>query len=99
MMGRREKERITKEERNMFSIKSFFFFFSSRRRHTRCSRDWSSDVCSSDLAIAIGTGSGCEQIVRSMNQKANTPKLKERIGSKGIEPVTVLTICWITTAI
>src|SRR2546429_3903373 len=25
------------------------FFFSSRRRHTRCSRDWSSDVCSSDL--------------------------------------------------
>src|SRR3989449_789453 len=27
------------------------FFFSSRRRHTRCSRDWSSDVCSSDLAL------------------------------------------------
>src|SRR5690606_12969398 len=29
----------------------FFFFFSSRRRHTRFSRDWSSDVCSSDLQI------------------------------------------------
>src|SRR5438067_9855171 len=28
----------------------FFFFFSSRRRHTRSKRDWSSDVCSSDLA-------------------------------------------------
>src|SRR6266498_5734231 len=28
------------------------FFFSSRRRHTRCGRDWSSDVCSSDLAAA-----------------------------------------------
>src|SRR5947209_18021976 len=27
----------------------FFFFFSSRRRHTRYWRDWSSDVCSSDL--------------------------------------------------
>src|SRR5699024_583609 len=27
-----------------------FFFFSSRRRHTRSKRDWSSDVCSSDLA-------------------------------------------------
>src|SRR5207302_3212164 len=27
----------------------YFFFFSSRRRHTRFSRDWSSDVCSSDL--------------------------------------------------
>src|SRR5439155_6195406 len=30
-------------------IISFFFFFSSRRRHTRWPRDWSSDVCSSDL--------------------------------------------------
>src|SRR6266403_314337 len=30
-------------------VRSFFFFFSSRRRHTRSLRDWSSDVCSSDL--------------------------------------------------
>src|SRR2546429_7207590 len=30
-------------------VYSYYFFFSSRRRHTRCSRDWSSDVCSSDL--------------------------------------------------
>src|SRR3989442_4667470 len=29
----------------------YFFFFSSRRRHTRCGRDWSSDVCSSDLLV------------------------------------------------
>src|SRR6266542_3126352 len=39
----------------MFSLvggilaEAFVFFFSSRRRHTRCYRDWSSDVCSSDL--------------------------------------------------
>src|SRR5256884_4365605 len=33
-----------------------FFFFSSRRRHTRCSRDWSSDVCSSDLDIGAHVG-------------------------------------------
>src|SRR2546422_10852936 len=33
------------------SICLFLFFFSSRRRHTRCSRDWSSDVCSSDLTM------------------------------------------------
>src|SRR5438309_8311351 len=33
----------------------FFFFFSSRRRHTRWNCDWSSDVCSSDLAhLAFG---------------------------------------------
>src|SRR5690606_40800972 len=31
----------------------FLFFFSSRRRHTRFSRDWSSDVCSSDLDTAM----------------------------------------------
>src|SRR5947209_16934102 len=40
-----------------FFLLFFFFFFSSRRRHTRYWRDWSSDVCSSDLrggrALAI----------------------------------------------
>src|SRR5690606_40560152 len=33
-------------------IMSWFVFLSSRRRHTRFSRDWSSDVCSSDLLDA-----------------------------------------------
>src|SRR5438093_7172264 len=32
----------------------FCFFFSSRRRHTRLVSDWSSDVCSSDLAVKCG---------------------------------------------
>src|SRR5690606_40271116 len=32
---------------------SICFFFSSRRRHTRFSRDWSSDVCSSDLGVSF----------------------------------------------
>src|SRR6266498_3756088 len=31
----------------------YYFFFSSRRRHTRCGRDWSSDVCSSDLLAVL----------------------------------------------
>src|SRR5690625_1928767 len=31
----------------------YFFFFSSRRRHTRWPRDWSSDVCSSDLIVNV----------------------------------------------
>src|SRR5690554_7975869 len=34
----------------------FFFFFSSSRRHTRCGRDWSSDVCSSDLRSSRAPG-------------------------------------------
>src|SRR5437870_8794152 len=33
-----------------------FFFFSSRRRHTRWPRDWSSDVCSSDLSDCLYVG-------------------------------------------
>src|SRR2546429_9077549 len=36
------------------------FFFSSRRRHTRCSRDWSSDVCSSDLGRGVGSSGNAE---------------------------------------
>src|SRR6266478_461052 len=36
----------------------FFFFFSSRRRHTRFDCDWSSDVCSSDLAGAHELSTG-----------------------------------------
>src|SRR5699024_8952205 len=36
------------------------FFFSSRRRHTRSKRDWSSDVCSSDLSIWVFPTTSCE---------------------------------------
>src|SRR5207247_7585411 len=35
----------------LLNASSWFFFFSSRRRHTRSTRDWSSDVCSSDLYV------------------------------------------------
>src|SRR5690606_39653899 len=41
-----------------------FFFFSSRRRHTSFSRDWSSDVCSSDLFISPFRAE--RELVRSM---------------------------------
>src|SRR3712207_8517948 len=41
----------------MYWLCFFFFFFSSRRRHTRYWRDWSSDVCSSDLGPR-GSGVG-----------------------------------------
>src|SRR5207249_9039932 len=37
----------------------FFFFFSSRRRHTRSKRDWSSDVCSSDLGGRLAARAAC----------------------------------------
>src|SRR5687768_17581605 len=37
------------------------FFFSSRRRHTRCSRDWSSDVSSSDLTWSQSVDKHCQE--------------------------------------
>src|SRR2546421_7479849 len=39
------------DSRRTSTVSSLFFFFSSRRRHTRSDRDWSSDVCSSDLSL------------------------------------------------
>src|SRR5687768_18171848 len=47
----------------------FFFFFSSRRRHTRCSRDWSSDVCSSDLSSLQSLSRSLMSQVRAEAQK------------------------------
>src|SRR2546430_6054535 len=41
----------------------FFFFFSSRRRHTRFDCDWSSDVCSSDLAATPPGGVTVKSLV------------------------------------
>src|SRR5690242_21086985 len=52
-----------------------FFFFSSRRRHTRLTCDWSSDVCSSDLARKNIKDYG-QLICRSSSLSKRTRKLK-----------------------
>src|SRR5207253_8617781 len=52
----------------------FFFFFSSRRRHTRWPRDWSSDVCSSDLEMT--------QVALATRQHANMPELNDQARKK-----------------
>src|SRR5258707_11760709 len=49
---------------NNESVFIIFFFFSSRRRHTRYWRDWSSDVCSSDLAMGSGISYGMRYLLR-----------------------------------
>src|SRR5699024_12857229 len=51
------------------TLSTFIFFFSSRRRHTRSKRDWSSDVCSSDLL----SSSLC--IRRSLTDRSLTARL------------------------
>src|SRR5206468_6566452 len=49
----------------------FFFFFSSRRRHTRSDRDWSSDVCSSDLTREDGPHDRRRDLPIAVRQSAN----------------------------
>src|SRR5690625_1627791 len=46
------------------------FFFSSRRRHTRWPRDWSSDVCSSDLTELLAIGKRFEDVHASLGAHA-----------------------------
>src|SRR6266498_5621551 len=53
----------------------FFFFFSSRRRHTRCGRDWSSDVCSSDLGASR---SGDGRVPRRLAELVRQPGRRAR---------------------
>src|SRR2546430_10109752 len=61
-----------------------FFFFSSRRRHTRFDCDWSSDVCSSDLAQ---TTRGCEPGLLAAGQPVyaaeSVPLSRNRVSPRG----------------
>src|SRR6266536_5815237 len=50
-----------------------FFFFSSRRRHTSSTRDWSSDVCSSDLPCSMTMPRGS---TGSAEQLSQPPRLE-----------------------
>src|SRR5271163_5048660 len=53
-----------------------FFFFSSRRRHTRSDRDWSSDVCSSDLFGAVVAK--LDEAMFDLNKKVTAQMLRDR---------------------
>src|SRR2546422_11076639 len=63
------------------------FFFSSRRRHTRCSRDWSSDVCSSDLTPDSGSPAPARQALA--NPIARIMSFRDSLGLSA-EQVAVL---------
>ena len=58
------------------------FFFSSRRRHTRLVRDWSSDVCSSDLKTGLTLNSGT--YYTSVKAKDNAGNVSDIITSNGV---------------
>src|SRR5690606_39389092 len=65
------------------------FFFSSRRRHTRFSRDWSSDVCSSDLVLTgisrVGTKAAQEQPTSRAGRSHAAPVPTARMETLGCE--------------
>src|SRR2546421_8637428 len=66
----------------------FFFFFSSRRRHTRSDRDWSSDVCSSDLTSSGVCSLGRETTVTLAGIPANASPAR-----LAPQPVTYTRLC------
>src|SRR3712207_8180819 len=70
------------------------FFFTSRRRHTRYWRDWSSDVCSSDL-FASGTASG----IRTRRYHALLLSGRRTATSRSIDRVVLVNgvEVWVTT--
>src|SRR5437868_8667372 len=64
----------------------FCFFFSSRRRHTRSKRDWSSDVCSSDLYESMVS---VKQAVESLPRPEVSDEFSARIAAlAGAPPLT-----------
>src|SRR5690606_39641432 len=62
----------------------FLFFFSSRRRHTRFSRDWSSDVCSSDLDFRKAQDAARQEQMEKEQARADAAAQAEmdRMGSE-----------------
>src|SRR5207249_7756819 len=55
------------------------FFFSSRRRHTSSKRDWSSDVCSSDLRSTCQPGAELGRQLRSRDTQDEGHRLVSRL--------------------
>src|SRR5699024_11604941 len=59
---------------------SLSFFFTSRRRHTRSKRDWSSDVCSSDLPMKIWRQVSQEYLLQVISEKkAYVKSLRQQV--------------------
>src|SRR3989442_8704540 len=86
--------RITASVDAEWTLIFVFFFFSSRRRHTRCGRDWSSDVCSSDLRVVIEGGldaeahyvfdfSALKDLMKRLTDEIDHRSEERRVGKEG----------------
>src|SRR3712207_6162575 len=80
---------------------AFFFFFSSRRRHTRYWRDWSSDVCSSDLQVLPSIAAGNAMISYGLSEReagSDAAAMRTRARLEGDTWVLNGTKAWITNS-
>src|SRR5699024_12108827 len=59
------------------------FFFSSRRRHTRSKRDWSSDVCSSDLVMSVAREAGERSKISVYAKNTDVDAVGSCVGARG----------------
>src|SRR5699024_11971947 len=78
-------------KRVTFNRYGLIFFFSSRRRHTRSKRDWSSDVCSSDLLRAAQhdrrLGPGLADLLRGPQSLIAVAGRHPNVGDDQVGPV------------
>src|SRR5256884_1756095 len=91
--GIEQEQRREVDAEDAGALSSDFFFFSSRRRHTRCSRDWSSDVCSSDLEAP-----GTSMVVKLplLSRKPCVPVALEY--SPTMSPSGLMPLAWVEEA-
>src|SRR3989440_9416238 len=67
-----------------------FFFFSSRRRHTRSDRDWSSDVCSSDLCVVADEPPAGTTLARTPPSNISTMTVSRPALSPPMPPLSLV---------
>src|SRR5207249_5426806 len=78
---------LVRSKRTKTTCLYFFFFFSSRRRHTRSKRDWSSDVCSSDLRTGRPSRPARSSIVAVARQAVGVARFV-RAGRRAARPIS-----------
>src|SRR5256884_5039351 len=83
------KKRSSRLARELSRLKgerelAVLFFFSSRRRHTRCSRDWSSDVCSSDLSSSTIRGASTGSSDDAASRWQSSDRHRRGFGGAGL---------------
>src|SRR2546429_1222158 len=79
-----QRKSTPEKDRKQLPVRSCFFF-SSRRRHTSCSGDWSSDVCSSDLLAGFGKVRVDESFAAGRIAEPRAQRFRQNVGHSMID--------------